>query len=109
MTDRLTQLFRFLELDPTDSFTRYSIAYEYMQREDWAAAAEHFEALLAHDPNYIGAYLHLGQTYLRLKEQDKAIQIFNAGIENARKNADTHALGELRNALTNVELGLDDD
>ena len=107
MTDRLTQLFRFLDLDPTDAFTRYSIAYEYRQLAQWALAAEHFEALLAQHPNYVGAYYHLGHTYLRLKELDKATQIFNAGIEYARKNNDAHAQSELRNALTNLELGLD--
>ena len=103
---RLDQLFEFLKLSPSDSFTLYSIGYEYMQMQDWENAYQYFEKLAKNDPGYIGTYYHLGKTLQQLNRFDDAIKAFQQGMQQARKKKDMHAYGELQRAL-NSALGLD--
>ena len=103
---RLDQLFEFLKLSPSDSFTIYSIGYEYMQHQEWGKALEYFEKLVSNDPDYIGTYYHMGKTLLQLNRSDDAISTFKKGMEQTRKKKDMHAYGELQRAL-NSALGLD--
>lgn len=99
---RLSQLFAFLEADPNDAFTRYSIAYEYAQHEAHQEAIVHFEKLVADHPTYIGTYYHYGASLLEIGQREAAEAIYEAGIAQARTARDTHALSELQTALNNM-------
>ncbi|MEZ4688510.1 MAG: tetratricopeptide repeat protein [Bacteroidia bacterium] len=101
-SERLSQLFQFLSLDPDDAFTRYSIAYEYMQLENPAEAIRHFRLLLEAQPDYLGAYLHYGGCLLHLGKRDEAEGIFETGMQKARAVRDQHALAELQAAYNNL-------
>lgn len=101
-TERLTQLFQFLSLDPTDAFTRYSIAYEYMGLEKYDKAEEHFGILVEEHPGYIGTYYHYGACLLELDKKEEAEAIFEKGMEIARAAREVHALAELQNAYNNM-------
>lgn len=105
-TERLTQLFSFLEIDPKDSFTLYSIAYEYLQNDEWDLAIEYFERLKNLHPDYVGTYYHLGKTLERIGKQEKAIAIYREGMVQAQKKKAFQPLSELQGAL-NSALGLD--
>ncbi|MEM9983695.1 MAG: tetratricopeptide repeat protein [Bacteroidota bacterium] len=98
MTERLQQLFAFLEKAPQDSFTRYSIAYEYLAQGDLSKALEHFNLLKSHDPQYLGLYYHLGKVHERLEDYTQAIHVYDEGLEIARQQKDAHAEGELLRA-----------
>jgi tetratricopeptide (TPR) repeat protein len=101
-SERLSQLFQFLSQDPTDAFTRYSIAYEYMQLQNPSEAIRHFRLLLDAHPDYLGAYLHYGTTLLDLDKKKQAETIFETGMQKARAARDQHALAELQAAYNNL-------
>ncbi|TAE49587.1 MAG: tetratricopeptide repeat protein [Bacteroidetes bacterium] len=103
MTERLSHLFHFLEASPTDSFTLYSIAYEYMNQGKYQEALSYFERLKSVDPAYVGLYYHLGHTLIYLGKPSDAMIVFREGIEVARQKRDFHAQGELQRALTQAE------
>ncbi|MFK7969481.1 MAG: tetratricopeptide repeat protein [Bacteroidia bacterium] len=99
---RITQLFSFLTKDPTDAFTRYSIAYEYKKLDEHAEASKHFAILIEEHPDYLGAYYHYGASLLELDNREKAELVFEEGMKKARQARDTHALAELQTAYNNM-------
>lgn len=108
LSPRLEQLFNFLEQAPNDSFTIYSIAYEYLSQNQLQEAISYFFKLKALDPDYTGLYYHLGKTLEKQEKLDDAIKIYQEGVAVALKNKDRNAHRELLNAL-NQAMGLDDD
>ena len=62
-TDRIKQLMSFLEKEPTDGFTLYSLAYEHLKGGDLNKAEIYFNRLKSLDPMYVGLYYHLGKIY----------------------------------------------
>ncbi len=103
---RLQHLLNFLQKSPHDSFTLYSIAYEYLLISDFTKALAYFEQLKQTDPNYAGTYYHLGKTLEALNRKEEAIAVYKEGIALTQKSRDYHALSELQTALHRV-LGLD--
>lgn len=101
-SERLSQLFQFLSQDPTDAFTRYSIAYEYIQLKNPSEASRHFRLLLEAHPDYLGAYLHYGACLLDLGKRKDAETVFETGMQKARAVRDQHALAELQSAYNNL-------
>lgn len=98
MSERLQQLFQFLEQVPDDSFTLYSIAYEYLNQGDVERALEYFTRLRNIDPGYVGLYYHLGKTYEQLDDFEEALDVYEAGLKVAQKQHDLHAFQELQRA-----------
>lgn len=105
---RITQLLSFLELVPQDAFTLYSLAYEYMNLEEYEVANQYFERLHAAQPDYVGMYYHWGRCLEKMNEPEKAMSVFREGVAVAQRISDTHALAELNNTILNRELGIDD-
>ena len=62
---RKQQLEEMLAEDPNDPFLRYGLAMEYVSAGDDAAAAKCLQELIAVTPDYVPAYLQLGQAFLR--------------------------------------------
>ncbi|MEL6673706.1 MAG: tetratricopeptide repeat protein [Bacteroidota bacterium] len=104
--DRLPQLLAFLEKAPKDSFTIYSIAYEYLSRGDVQKAENFFLRLREQDPDYLGLYYHLGKTYQQLENQKEAENVYREGMKRSQAKRDYHTFGELQRALNRL-LGLD--
>lgn len=102
MNHRLTQLLKHLGSSPNDTFTLYSIAYEYHKSGDFELALDYYLKLLSVDPNYIGCYYHLGKVYEELEESIKAKSTYEKGISIAKQHNDTHAANELNRALENL-------
>ncbi|MEM7657865.1 MAG: tetratricopeptide repeat protein [Bacteroidota bacterium] len=103
MTDRLHQLLHFLEKSPEDSFSLYSVAFEYVQLGQISQGLEYFLRLRQLHPDYVGLYYHLGKTYERLDQTEEAIEAYQAGIEVARSQKAQRPLSELQRALQQVE------
>jgi predicted RNA polymerase sigma factor len=79
--DRIGVLKQMLDVEPGNSFARYSLAMENMK---------------AGDPNYSAGYFHGGQTLEKLGRLDAARDYYRRGIAVTR---DAHARGELQAAL----------
>lgn len=101
---RKDHLITLLTEDPTDEFAQYALAQEYRKEGELDKAIETFESLRQQNPEYVGLYYHLAQTYVDQDKVDKATFIYSTGIEIAKRIGDQHALSELQNALMNIEL-----
>ena len=97
MSDRIQQLREFVNEDPKDPFNLYALALEY-QKIDLQKAVEIFELLLRDHADYLPTYYQLGKLYQELTENEKALQVFDVGIEKAQKQNDVKALKELKAA-----------
>ena len=94
--DRIEQLKSFLEKTPNDAFLNYALATEYVALGKDDLALVIFEKLRNSDPEYFATYYHLGKLYERIDEEDKAIEIYEQGMEITKKLGEKHAFGELR-------------
>jgi Tfp pilus assembly protein PilF len=96
--ERIEQLKKFLEANPTDSFLKHALALEYIKVGNDETARQVFEELLADEPGYVGSYYHLGKLFERIGDNDKAIEWYQKGMAIAKEKGEQHAFGELRGA-----------
>ena len=96
--DRIEKLKEFLKENPQDSFLKHALALEYIKMGNDAEAKKLFEAVLDHDPGYIGTYYHLAKLLERNCDTEGAIKIYEKGMEEAKKVGENHAYGELKGA-----------
>jgi Tfp pilus assembly protein PilF len=97
--DRVEHLRRFVSQKPDEPFPRYALALELKGRGDGQAAARELDDLLKHKPDYLPAYLMLGLLQQSLGRIDDARAALTAGQEVARRQGNSHTLGELTSAL----------
>lgn len=102
-TSRLEQLQKFLDDEPADSFTHYAIALEYSEMGKASEAIEKFEEVIVLDPQYFPAYHQLGLLLARLNRKDEAVAILKKGITVASSAGDSHAAGEMRETVDELE------
>lgn len=108
--DRLATLLEFYEEDPTDAFTQFALAQEYVKRGDTDGALSFYEKLVDEQPEYVGTYYHLGKLQQRLGRVDEAIDTYQRGIQVAQRQRDFKNLSELQDALMQAQgVGFDDD
>lgn len=97
--NRLEQLLDMLEEDPRDPFNLYAVAIEY-QEINPEKSKQLFEKLLLEHPGYLPTYFHAAALFADLHDREKALHIYNLGIDLAAKQQNQHALRELSNART---------
>lgn len=100
--ERIKQLKKFIDEDPTDPFPKYALAIEYLPI-DKKTSVELFEDLLENHDDYIGTYYHAAHLYAELGERQKAEETFEAGINKAQVLNEVHALKELQSAYMNFQ------
>jgi predicted Zn-dependent protease len=103
MTPRLEQLLVMLEQDPKDNFVRYAVALEYASAGDVQQAIHRIEALIAEEPDYLGAYYKLGQLHEQTGQREKALDVYKRGAAVAKAQNNTKTLGELNTAILLLE------
>ena len=97
------QAFRaFVAKNPDDAFARYSLAMALRTAGLGAEAATEFEELRRRRPDYVPAYLMLGQTLEALGRDVDAARAYEDGIAAATRANDMHARNELGQALEAV-------
>lgn len=92
-----------LATTPNDDFLQHALALEYIKIGDDSRAEILFTKILDNNPAYIGSYYHLAKLLERKGEYERAIEVYNKGIEESRKEGDKHAENELRMALEDIE------
>ena len=102
---RLEQLLEFYKEDPSDAFTIYALATEYL-KIDTRKSKEYYEMLLAQHPNYVGTYYHAAKLYDELGQKDDAEKVYKKGMQISRQEGNMHAFSELQQAY-NKFMGLD--
>lgn len=103
MSSRLEQLLEMLQEEPNDSFLRYAVAIEYAVDGNHPEAVSRIEALIADQPDYLGAYYKLGQLYEQVRNDAKALDVYRRGAEVAKKQNNVKTLGELNTAILILE------
>lgn len=106
--DRIAQLLAFIQDTPDDPFLHYALTMEYVKSGDTEQSLSGFRNMLAKYPGYVGTYYHYAKFLEKQDKKNEAIEIYQQGIEVARKSRNMHALGELQGAL-NMLVGFDDD
>jgi Tfp pilus assembly protein PilF len=96
--DRISKLNEFLKANPKDSFVQHALALEYIKLGNDEQARGLFVEILNREPGYIGSYYHLAKLLERNDKTDEAINVYEKGMEEAKKAGDNHAFGELRGA-----------
>lgn len=92
----------FVARSPDDAFARYSLAMALRSSGRGSEAAAEFEELRRRKPEYVPAYLMLGQTLEGLGRDGDAARVYEDGIAAAIRVNDMHARGELEQALEAV-------
>ncbi|MBC8111215.1 MAG: tetratricopeptide repeat protein [Verrucomicrobia bacterium] len=97
---RLETLLQFHKEDPSDAFTLYAIAMEY-EKTDIPQALIFYEILLSLHPDYTGTYFHAARLYASLNQREKAIAIYQKGLEITKRLGESKNFQELQGAYTN--------
>lgn len=100
---RIEKLLEYMKTSDKDSFLQHALALEYIKVDKDEEARKLFNEILLREPTYIGSYYHLGKLLERAGDFDKAIRIYNRGIEEAQKANDMHTRMELQAALEDIE------
>ena len=100
---RIEKLLEYMKTSDKDSFLQHALALEYIKIGKEEEAKNLFNEILLREPTYIGSYYHLGKLLERVGEPERAIRIYERGMEECKRAGDNHALNELRGALEEME------
>lgn len=106
--NKINTLLDFLKEDPSDTFVLYSLAQEYTSAGNVSEGRKYYHLLRNVDADYIGLYYHLGKLEEAEGNYEMAKEIYQAGIETARRLGDGHALGELEGAFGMLKMLLEE-
>jgi cytochrome c-type biogenesis protein CcmH/NrfG len=99
MASRREKLESMLKASPTDQMLRYMLAMERDKEGDHSGGLELFEGLMRDENPYVPAFLMAGQLLARLGRVDEARTTYAVGIEEAQKQKNDHAAGEMAGFL----------
>ena len=88
--------------EPHDVFLRYSLAMELDKEGQHEASLGHLAALQQAAPPYVPAFFMAGQQLVRLSRMDEARTVLRDGIEEARRQGNAHAAGEMSEFLASL-------
>jgi tetratricopeptide (TPR) repeat protein len=101
---RLEKLKELAARSPEDSRARLFLAHELFRIEDWAGAAEQYDAYVRLAPGDEGAALrNLGLCYERLSRNDAAALAYRRGIDRALAYSHEGLASELRFLLAELD------
>jgi Tfp pilus assembly protein PilF len=96
--DRIEKLKEYLKKEQKDSFLQHALALEYIKAGNDEEARKLFVDILLREPTYIGSYYHLAKLLERTAETEKAIKIYEKGMQEANRAGDNHSYNELQAA-----------
>lgn len=102
MASRREKIEAMLADDPNDEFLRYSLAMELDKEAEHDASLELLGGLTKDSPPYVPAFFMAGQQLARLERVSEARAFLRDGIEEARRQNDAHAAGEMSEFLASL-------
>ena len=93
--DKIALFTQLLEQNPTDAFTRYSLAMAYEAEGDTDKALAEFDRLIEQNADYVPAYQMSAQTLAKAGRTKEALQRLHGGIAAANRTGNQHALAEM--------------
>jgi len=101
---RRQQIEAMLADDPQDRFLRYSLAMECQKEGEHQRSIELLRALMADEPPYVVAFFMAAKQLAGLGRLAEARSALRDGIEQARRQGDSHAASEMSEYLTTLGL-----
>lgn len=86
--------------EPGDTFLRYSLAMELRSEGDHARSIEKLTELTHDTPPYVPAFFMAAQQLVDLDQVERAREFLREGIEEARRQGDSHAAAEMSELLS---------
>lgn len=102
-SNRKQQLLIMLEQEPNDVFLNYALAMELVSENDFEVAKNQLEKVLQLNATYLPCFYQLGQISEKLSSFDDAIAYYKKGLEIAKEQHNTKAMGEINEALWMLE------
>lgn len=103
--DRLKYLLQLHQEQPNDPFLVYGIALEYKKTASNETAA-YFDLLLTSFPDYLATYYQAAEYFAEKGSYEKALEIYDKGINLATSLNEMKTLAELKNSKQNLEIDL---
>jgi Tfp pilus assembly protein PilF len=100
---RKEQILEMVAANPMDPELLYFLAMEHLTTGDTTAALKSFQDVTAAAPDYVPAYVQMGQLLTRLEREEDARNVYRTGIAAARKKGDQHAAEEMTAFLDSLE------
>jgi hypothetical protein len=101
-SSRRQKIEALLAEEPRDAFLRYSLAMELDKESQHARSRELFAELMAESPPYVPAFFMAAQQSARLEKIEEAREALRRGIDEARRQGDAHAAGEMSEFLAGL-------
>ena len=101
--DKIAGLKEILIIDPKNTFARYGLAIEYVNRGEIETGLAEFETLLSANPDYTAGYFMAAQTLSAAGRKAEAMERLKAGIGCAARTGNRHALSEMQAMLDVLE------
>ena len=98
--NRRAQIEAMLAEDPGDTFLRYSLAMELRGEGDHAGSLAQLAELMSDDPPCVPAFFMAAQQLVDLDRVEEARDHLRRGIDEARKQGDSHAAAEMSELLS---------
>jgi tetratricopeptide (TPR) repeat protein len=102
MSDRLQQLQKLYETDPSDPFVSYGIALELGKASDYDQAVAWLDTAIQTDPHYHYAYFQKAKMLSAAGRVDEAKQVIDQGMIKAAEAGNDKARGELEELLASL-------
>lgn len=88
--------------DPHDTFLRYSLAMEFRSEGNHDESLRGLGELAKDDPPYVPAFFMAAQQLVDLTRINEARTMLRDGIEEARRQGDSHAAAEMSELLSSI-------
>jgi predicted Zn-dependent protease len=102
MATRRERLEAMLLEQPTDPFLRYGLAIELAKEGDHASALDGLRQLMRDATPYVPAFFRAGQLLCELERISEARTALREGIDEARRQGNLHAAGEMSELLVSL-------
>jgi hypothetical protein len=99
---RRTRIEGLLALDPTDQFLRYSLSLELEKEGDHDRSLTGLGELQHDSLPYVPAFFMAAQQLAKLNRINDARETLRRGIEEARRQNNSHAAGEMSEFLASL-------
>jgi len=102
MATRRERLEALLAEQPADPFLRYGLAIERAKEGDHAQALDDLSQLMRDPTPYVPAFFRAGQMLCELARIAEARTALRDGIDEARRQGNLHAAGEMSELLVSL-------
>ncbi|TNE72687.1 tetratricopeptide repeat protein [bacterium] len=100
---RIERLEYFLSLNEKDVFSRYALALEFLNLEQYDNAIKHLEMCISFDNQYLAAYYQLAVIWIKVEQFSKAQHVIEQAKLLAEKLVDFKTLAELNLLSDEIE------